>query len=95
MRSPITGSEKAKNIVGSRIREARTAAHPLLTQDQLAGRLAARDCALDRVAITKIEAGQRHVFDFEIPPLALALGVDVKWLLGLQESGGPSETSKK
>jgi hypothetical protein len=54
------------------------AAQPPLTQDQLAGRLAARNCSLDRVAITKIESGQRHVFDFELPALAAALKVDVR-----------------
>jgi hypothetical protein len=52
--------------------------------------LAAKGTALDRVAITKIEAAQRCVFDFELPALAEVLKVDVRWLLGMQAAGGPS-----
>jgi hypothetical protein len=51
--------------------------------------------ALDRVAITKIECGQRCVFDFEIPPLAAALKVDVRWLLGMQNTGGPAKAGRR
>lgn len=80
-----------KNIVGRRVRAARLALQPKLTQDDLSGRLAARYVSLDRVAITKIENGQRCVFDFEIVSLAKTLKVDVRWLLGMQESGGPTE----
>jgi hypothetical protein len=68
---------------------------PPLTQDQLAGRLAARGTSLDRVAITKIESGQRCVFDFELPPLAAALKVDVRWLLGMQNTGGPAKSGRR
>ena len=62
-----------------------------LTQDQLAGRLAAKGLSLDRVAITKIECGQRCVFDFELPILADVLRVDLRWLLGMQNAGGPAK----
>jgi hypothetical protein len=68
---------------------------PPLTQDQLAGRLAAKGTSLDRVAITKIESGQRCVFDFELPPLAAALKVDVRWLLGMQNTGGPAKIGRR
>lgn len=71
------------------MRQARLAFDPALTQDQLAGKLAAKGIALDRVAITKIECGQRCVFDFELPQLSKVLGVDVRWLLGMQMQGGP------
>lgn len=71
------------------MRQARLAFDPPLTQDQLAGRLAARGVTLDRVAVTKIECGQRCVFDFELPPLSDVLRVDVRWLLGMQSQGGP------
>jgi hypothetical protein len=82
--------EGKKNIVGSRIRYAREHFRGRLTQDQLSGRLAALDLSIDRPAITKIELGLRHVYDFELVALAVALKVDVRWLLGLQETGGPS-----
>ena len=67
---------------------------PPLTQDQLSGRLARRQIFLDRVAITKIENGQRCVFDFELPALADTLSVDVRWLLGIQTVGGPKRKGK-
>lgn len=90
MRIPVSEDEREKNLAGARIRRARLAFTPPLTQDQLAGRLAAKGIALDRVTITKIECGQRCVFDFELPLLSEVLGVDVRWLLGMQKHGGPS-----
>jgi hypothetical protein len=87
MRNPKVG---ARNIIAGRMHSARLAFEPLLTQDQLSGKLAGKGITLDRVAITKIEAGNRCVFDFELPSLAEALNVDVRWLLGLQDTGGPS-----
>jgi len=76
------------------MRLARLAIDPPLTQDQLAGRLAAKGITLDRVAITKIESGQRCVFDFELPVLAEVLRADVRWLLGMQRSGGPAKVGR-
>jgi hypothetical protein len=94
VRNPLRDSSSTKNIVAARIRQARLAFEPALTQDQLSGRLAAKEIALDRVAITKIECGQRCVFDFELPALATVLKVDVRWLLGIQSSGGPTNTRR-
>ena len=89
MRNPKSGGSREKNIIANRLRKARLAFDPPLTQDQLSGRLATRDLFLDRVAITKIESSQRCVFDFELPVLAQVLNVDVRWLLGMQSGGGP------
>lgn len=86
---------RARNAVAGRMRIARLAFVPPLTQDQLSGRIAAKGGALDRVAITKIESGQRCVFDFELPLLAEVLKVDVRWLLGMEEKGGPSSNERK
>lgn len=72
-----------RNIVGTRVRDARRLTRPPLTQDQLSGKLAAAGVQLDRVAIAKVESGMRSVFDFEVVGLAVALKVDVKWLLGV------------
>lgn len=74
-----------RNIIGDRVREARTSAKQPLTQDQLSGKLATEGLVLDRVAITKIEGGTRCVFDFEVVALAAVLKVDVRWLLGIEE----------
>lgn len=79
------GKAKSKNLVGSRVRIARLEFPGRLTQDQLSGRLAALKVSIDRVAVTKIELGTRHVYDYEIGPLAEALKVDVRWLLGLEK----------
>ena len=77
------------------MRKARLAFDPPLTQDQLAGRIAAKGGTLDRVTVTKIECGQRCVFDFELPLLAEVLKVDVRWLLGMQEQGGPAKMGRR
>lgn len=77
------------------MRQARLAHNPPMTQDQLAGKLAAKGITLDRVAITKVECARRCVFDFEVPLLAEVLKVDVRWLLGIQQSGGPVRKGKE
>ena len=79
-----------KNLVGPRVREARKAYPGGLTQDQLSGRLAALTVTIDRPGIAKIELGIRQVYDTELAALAQALKVDVRWLLGMQDSGGPA-----
>ena len=94
MRNPRSGEKSAKNIISQRVRRARLAFDPPLTQDQLSGRLAAKGISLDRVAMTKIESAQRCVFDFEVPVLAEVLKVDVRWLLGIQTTGGPSVSER-
>jgi hypothetical protein len=81
---PKTDKPKSKNLVGSRVRIARQEFLGHLTQDQLSGRLAALKVSIDRAAITKIELGMRHVYDYELVPLAEALKVDVRWLLGIE-----------
>ena len=75
--------ERIRNIVGKRVKEARRLHFPPLTQDRLSGKLASKGIQLDRVAIAKIETGRRCVFDYEVKALAVALKVDVKWILGI------------
>ena len=91
MRNPRGGDGGPRNTISERLRRARLAFDPPLTQDDLSGRLAVKQLLLDRVAITKIESGQRCVFDFELPTLAEVLRVDVRWLLGMQTAGGPAK----
>lgn len=87
MKNPRSSDGAPRNVVAHRVRRARLALD--VTQDALSGRLAKRQVFLDRVAITKIENGQRCVFDFELKGLSEALQVDVRWLLGMQSTGGP------
>jgi hypothetical protein len=75
-------SRKDKNIVGQRVAEGRRNCKPALTQDALSGKLARLGIQLDRAAIAKIENNHRHVLDYELKALAVALDVDVNWLLG-------------
>lgn len=71
----------SKNIVGRRVREARLKAIPTITQQDLSARLEVLGYSIDRVSITKIEAGDRFVADYEVVGLAKALGVSLEWLL--------------
>jgi hypothetical protein len=70
------------NLVGKRVRKARLALKPKLSQDALSGKLAGRGVAIDRAGIAKLEAGSRYVSDFEVKALGAALGVTVGWLIG-------------
>ncbi len=65
--------------VGQKIRRLREAGG--LTQEQLAARLQVRGCDLTRSALAKIEAGQRHIYAFELRQLREALGTTYEELL--------------
>ncbi len=65
--------------VGQQVRRLREAGG--LTQEQLAARLQVRGCDLTRSALAKIEAGQRHVYAFELRQLREALGTTYEELL--------------
>ena len=71
-----------RNIVGTRVREARRKARPPITQGRLAARLQVMGLKVEQAAISKIERGHRPVPDFEVVALAKALEVSVGWLLG-------------
>jgi len=72
---------KKKNIVGVRVRQARKAAKPPITQIDLVARLQVLSMMIDQSAVSKIESGQRPVLDVEVAALAKALKVSVGWLL--------------
>jgi ribosome-binding protein aMBF1 (putative translation factor) len=73
---------KPCNLVGNRVKEARLKHKPVVSQNDLAGRLAAKEIPLDRTVITKIENRTRKVSDYELVAIARALKVTVAWLLG-------------
>lgn len=75
-------SHGGRNIVGKRIAEARSAARPPLTQEELSGRLALLGVQMDRAAVAKVENNLRRVLDYELKAFAAALDVQVDWLLG-------------
>ena len=74
-----------QNLVGERVKEARGAAMPTLTQDALSKKLAELGVSIDRAGIAKIKTGIRGVLDFELVALAKALNVKATWLLGVKE----------
>ena len=69
------------NVVGPKVKEARLANHPPITQDELATRLQVLGWDIDRFGISKIERGQRQVTDKEILLLVQALNISVSELL--------------
>ncbi len=74
-----------RNIIGKRIREARTRED--VTQEELTARLAARGIYFDRTAISRMEAEQRFVRDYEILAIADSLKIPVEWFFGRNAGG--------
>jgi len=71
-----------RNIIGSRVRQAREDHNPRLTQEQLAARLQILGWEIGRSGVGKIESGIRQVTDIEVKNISEALGVSIAWLFG-------------
>jgi hypothetical protein len=71
-----------RNQIGARIRLARLKCSPPVSQEDLAGRLAARGITMDRSAVSRIETRERYLMDYEIFAIARSLRVKVGWLFG-------------
>ena len=71
-----------RNIVGTRVGEARKSAKPPITQVDLVARLQLLGMMIDQSGLSKIESGRRPVSDIEVVALGKALKVSVEWLLG-------------
>lgn len=65
--------------VGLQIRNARE--RRKLTQEQLSAQLQTRGCDVTRSALAKIEAGQRHIYVYELRVLRELLDVPYEELL--------------
>ena len=74
-----------KNILGDRIRQARKAAKPPITQLDLVARLQASGLSIDQSGLSKMENGQRPITDIEIEALSKALKVSISWLFREKE----------
>lgn len=79
---------QGKNVIGTRVRQARKAAKPPITQADLAARLQVLGLKIDQSALSKIEAGQRPVSDIEAVALARALNVSISWLFETSDDTG-------
>ncbi len=73
-----------RNVVGKHILKARLRYRPALSQEDLAGKLAARGVLLDRSAISRIENQSRYLMDYEVIAIAKALKVPIAELFGEQ-----------
>jgi arginine repressor len=80
-----TRQSEEKNIVGERVRLARLAMNPPVSQDDLSGRLARLGIQITQTGVSKLESRNRAVLDYEALALAKVLKVSVGWLYG-QES---------
>ena len=74
--------DENKNIISSRLREARCQERPKTTQNDISARLQILGVTLSASSIGRIEKGQRAVTDMQLVDFAKALNVIVAWLLG-------------
>lgn len=81
-----TRQQPHKNIVGERVRQARLALSPKVSQEDLSGKLASRGVQITQTSLSKIENRSRYVMDYEVQTLAKALKVSVAWLYGESET---------
>jgi len=69
---------RTKNIVGSRVRQARKQAG--VTQMDLAARLQLLSITIDRSGVAKLESGRRPASDVEVAAISKILNVPILWL---------------
>ena len=72
----------SKNIIGRRVKQAREATKPRVTQLDLVARLQLAGLSINQSSLSKLESGERPVSDIELVALASALKVSAAWLLG-------------
>ena len=77
-----TNKATKRNIIGTRVREARLKHKPSVSQDDLAGKLAGQGILMDRTAVSRIENQSRYAMDYEAAAIARALKISVAWLFG-------------
>jgi transcriptional regulator with XRE-family HTH domain len=83
-----------RNVVGIRVRKARMATKPRITQKELIARLQVLGMMIDQSGLSKIENGQRPVTDKEVVALAKALKVSPMSLLQEAEDLEKPEADK-
>ena len=72
-----TRKTAARNLIGPQIRNVRRKARPHISQEDLAGKLAAKGILVDRSAISRIENQERYLMDYEIVAIAKCLRVPI------------------
>ena len=79
-----TASRKRLNLTGATIHRIRLSAHPKISQEDMAGRLARLGLQLTQSQVAKVEGGKRYLRDFEVLAFAKALKVPVQTLYGTE-----------
>jgi hypothetical protein len=87
-----TRESKFKNVIGERVKQARVAMKPPVSQEDLSGRLARQGITITQTSISKLENRERAVLDYEAQALAKVLKVSISWLYGEQ---GECERKKR
>jgi hypothetical protein len=77
-------ANRSRNLIGTRVRQARIAHKPEITQSDLSARLTLLGLHIGRAAISKIEGGTREVTDVELVAISECLRVSPAWLLGTE-----------
>ena len=77
-----TRASQFKNMIGYRVRAARLAIKPEVTQEDLCGRLARLGVQFTQASLSKLENRQRYAMDYEVVALAKVLKVRIGWLFG-------------
>ena len=77
-----TRQSRHKNLIGERVRQARIALSPKVSQEDVAGRLAKLGIQITQTSLSKIENRSRYVMDYEAAALAKVLKTSVAWLYG-------------
>jgi transcriptional regulator with XRE-family HTH domain len=80
---------KSKNIVGERVRRARLAMNPTVSQDDLCGKLAREGVVMTQTAVSKLENGERYVMDYEVAALSKVLRVGISWMYSEPRADSP------
>jgi transcriptional regulator with XRE-family HTH domain len=76
------------DVIGQRVRIARSGMKPPVSQEDLSGRLARLGIQMTQTSISKLENRQRYVMDYEAAAIAKALKVSVAWLFGDEQTSG-------
>jgi transcriptional regulator with XRE-family HTH domain len=80
-----TRNIQKKNIIGERVKQSRINRAFKVTQDDPSSLLDAYGVTLTQASISKMEAGDRSVYDYELKAIGAALAVKVSWLIDEEE----------
>lgn len=75
------GEKKPRNVIGQRLKQARLNKTSRVSQIDLSALLFAYGVVINQASISKIESGERPVYDYELKAIGEALVVDVGWLI--------------